>query len=83
MHFELTIKTAAPMIYTDYHAKYITYELTKRYATDNFEKLAGALVDAQVDLNPHQVGAALFAFHSPLSKGALARLRPTPGFAIR
>ncbi|MBE2233090.1 MAG: DEAD/DEAH box helicase [Anaerolinea sp.] len=35
------------------------------------EKLAGAFVDAQVDLNPHQVEAALFAFKSPLSKGAL------------
>jgi adenine-specific DNA-methyltransferase len=29
------------------------------------------LVDAQVDLNPHQIEAALFAFRSPLSKGAL------------
>ncbi len=28
-------------------------------------------VDAQVDLNPHQVEAALFAFISPLSKGAI------------
>jgi adenine-specific DNA-methyltransferase len=28
-------------------------------------------VDAQVDLNPHQVEAALFAFRSPLSRGAL------------
>ena len=27
--------------------------------------------DAQVDLNPHQIDAALFAFQSPLSKGAL------------
>ena len=35
------------------------------------EKLAGALADAQVDLNPHQVDAALFAFQSPLSKGAI------------
>src|SRR6188472_2488967 len=35
------------------------------------EKLAGALADAQVDLNPHQVEAALFAFRSPLSKGAI------------
>lgn len=59
------------MIHTDYHAKYIAHELTKRHATDNFEKLAGALVDAQVDLNPHQVDAALFAFHSPLSKVAM------------
>jgi len=56
---------------TDYHAKYFAYELTKRCASDNLEKLAGALVDAKVDLNPHQVEAALFAFNSPLSKGAL------------
>ena len=35
------------------------------------EKLAGTLLDAQVDLNPHQVEAALFAFRSPLSKGAI------------
>ena len=33
--------------------------------------LASTLVDAQVDLNPHQVDAALFAFHSPLSKGVI------------
>jgi ERCC4-related helicase len=56
---------------TDYHAKYFAYELTKRCASDSVEKLATALVDAQVDLNPHQVEAALFAFKSPLSKGAI------------
>ncbi len=28
-------------------------------------------MDAQVDLNPHQVEAALFAFKSPLSKGVI------------
>ena len=56
---------------TDYHAKYYAHELTKRCASESLEKLAGALVDAQVDLNPHQVSAALFAFKSPLSKGAL------------
>ncbi|MHB0986696.1 MAG: SNF2-related protein [Sulfuricella sp.] len=56
---------------TDYHAKYFAHELTRRCPPDSVEKLAGALVDAQVDLNPHQVDAALFAFNSPLSKGAL------------
>ena len=59
------------MIRTAYQAKYFAYELTKRHSTDDLGKLTGALVDAQVDLNPHQVDAALFAFHSPLSKGAL------------
>src|SRR5881397_2453955 len=59
------------MSLTDYHAKYFAYELTKRYASDNVEKLATVLADAQVDLNPHQVEAALFAFRSPFSKGAI------------
>ena len=56
---------------TDYHAKYFAHELTRRCPPDSVEKLTGALVDAQVDLNPHQIAAALFAFRSPLSKGAL------------
>lgn len=56
---------------TAYHAKYFAHELTKQSSSDSMQKLASALVDAQVDLNPHQVEAALFAFHSPLSKGAI------------
>src|SRR5437899_6617220 len=56
---------------TDYQAKYFAYELTKRCSSDSLEKLAGAVAGAQVDLNPHQVDAALFAFRSPLSQGAL------------
>lgn len=56
---------------TPYHAKYYAHELTKRCSSDSMEKLAGAVASAQVDLNPHQVDAALFAFNSPLSRGAL------------
>jgi adenine-specific DNA-methyltransferase len=56
---------------TPYHAKYFAHDLTKRCSSDSLEKLAGAVASAQVDLNPHQVDAALFAFNSPLSKGAL------------
>lgn len=56
---------------TSYHAKYFAYELTKRCASDSIEKLAAALSDAQVDLNPHQVEAALFAFRNPFSRGAI------------
>ena len=56
---------------TAFHAKYFAYELTKQSASDSVQKLASTLVDAQVDLNPHQVEAALFAFRSPLSKGAI------------
>jgi len=59
------------MLLTDYQAKYFAYDLTKRCPSDSVEKLAGAVASAQVDLNPHQVDAALFAFSSPLSRGAL------------
>ncbi|HRF14037.1 MAG TPA: SNF2-related protein [Bacteroidia bacterium] len=56
---------------TPYHAKYFAYELTKRYSSNSLQKFTASLADAQVDLNPHQVEAALFAFKSPLSKGAI------------
>jgi SNF2 family DNA or RNA helicase len=56
---------------TEYQAKYFAHELTRRFAPDSAEKLAGAVAGAQITLNPHQVDAALFAFSSPLSKGAL------------
>lgn len=56
---------------TDFHAKYIAHELTRRCASDSVEKLTSVLSDAQVDLNPHQIEAALFAFRNPLSRGAI------------
>ncbi|MCK6600343.1 MAG: DEAD/DEAH box helicase [Bacteroidetes bacterium] len=59
------------MTLTPFHAKYFAWELTKRSSSDTIQKLASTLVDAQVDLNPHQVEAALFAFRSPLSMGAI------------
>jgi superfamily II DNA or RNA helicase len=59
------------MSLTPYHAKYFAHELTKRSSSESVDKLASALSDAQVDLNPHQIEAALFAFRSPLSKGAI------------
>lgn len=56
---------------TNHHARLFAHELQKRCASDNVDKLAAILADAQVDLNPHQVEAALFAFRSPFSKGAI------------
>src|SRR3989344_575270 len=56
---------------TDQQAKYFAYELTKRCSSNSLEKLSSTLSNAQVDLNPHQIEAALFAFRSPLSKGAI------------
>ena len=56
---------------TDYQAKYIANYLTRRLPANDINKLTASLQDAQVDLTPHQVEAALFAFKSPLSKGAI------------
>ena len=56
---------------TDCQAKYFAYELTRQAPSNSTDKLAAAVANAQVDLNPHQVDAALFAFRSPLSRGAL------------
>jgi ERCC4-related helicase len=54
-----------------FHLKYFAFELTRRFPSNSLQKFAASLSDAQVDLNPHQVDAALFAFKSPLSKGAI------------
>ena len=56
---------------TPHQAKYYAYELLKRANSDSSEKFGATLMDAQVELNPHQVEAALFAFKSPFSKGAI------------
>lgn len=56
---------------TDYQAIYLANLLTRRLPANDIDKLTASLQDAQVDLTPHQVEAALFAFKSPLSKGAI------------
>lgn len=56
---------------TDYQAVYLAHLLTKRLPANDIDKLTASLQDAQVDLTPHQVDAALFAFKSPLSRGAI------------
>lgn len=55
---------------TDYHASYYAHELSRVGGT-GVDRLGRALFDACVDLNPHQIEAALFALRSPLSKGVL------------
>src|SRR5262245_8819568 len=56
---------------TIFHSNYYAYELTRQFSSEKFEKLSQSLFNATVDLNPHQIDAALFAFRSPLSRGAI------------
>lgn len=58
-------------IITPYQAKYYANLLTSRSVGDRLESLSQSLLSAAVDINPHQVEAALFAFRSPLSKGVV------------
>lgn len=55
--------------YTDIHGQYLSHRITlEGLDEDNFAK---SLSTARVDMNPHQVEAALFALKSPLHKGVL------------
>src|SRR5215813_2655297 len=56
---------------TIFHSNYYAHELTRRFSSEKFEKLSQSLFNATVDLNPHQIEAALFAFRSPLFRGAI------------
>lgn len=56
---------------TPYHAKYFAHELTRHRSASGVDRLSQSLFDAAVDLNPHQIDAALFALANPLSRGVL------------
>ncbi|MGC8731004.1 MAG: SNF2-related protein [Halothiobacillaceae bacterium] len=56
---------------TPHQSQYVAWLLTRRAAGDSVESLASTLVDSQVDLNPHQIDAALFACRNPLSRGVI------------
>lgn len=58
---------------TPHQSQYFAWLLTRRAAGDSVESLASTLVDSQVDLNPHQVEAALFACRNPLSRGVIRK----------
>lgn len=55
--------------YTPYHSQYMAHRITLSGLGD--EAFAKSLSTARVDMNPHQVDAALFALQSPLSKGVI------------
>src|SRR3990167_8850486 len=50
---------------------YLAYKLTEKRSISDPEKLNNSIRSANIDLNPHQVDAAIFAFKSPLSRGAI------------
>lgn len=56
---------------TPLHQLLYAHELTLKRASGDMRKMDAPLSSAKVDLNPHQIDAALFAFKCPMSKGAI------------
>lgn len=56
---------------TKYHAKYYANLLTQKAVGGELTTISQSLLSSSVDINPHQIDAALFAFKSPLSKGVV------------
>lgn len=56
---------------TPFHSAYWSLLLTTAGPSGSIAHLARSIAGARVDLNPHQVDAALFALRSPLSRGVL------------
>ncbi|MDX2043529.1 MAG: SNF2-related protein [Acidobacteriota bacterium] len=55
--------------YTVFQSQYLAHLLT--LDGDSADKLSRSIAAAKIDLNPHQVDAAMFALRSPLSKGVI------------
>ncbi len=57
--------------YTPHQSKYFAEQILLQRPQSSIDGLVSAMSGVKVDLNPHQVDAALFAVKSPLSSGAL------------
>lgn len=56
---------------TPHQARYCAEELLCRRADEALGRLSHSLLDTRVELNPHQIDAALFALQNPLQQGVL------------
>lgn len=56
---------------TQFHSKYFAHALTLKRTSGDIKSLTRSIANACVDLNPHQVHAALCALRSPLSMGVI------------
>ena len=52
-------------------AQYLAQLLTLKNPANSVTKLGRSVLNSTIDLTPHQIDAALFAFQNPLSKGAI------------
>src|ERR1700722_10201492 len=55
--------------YSPYHSLYLAHRITLEGVSD--DAFAKSLSTARVEMNPHQVDAALFALQPPIPRGAI------------
>ena len=55
--------------FNEYHGTYLSHRITLEGRDE--DAFAKSLQTARVETKPHQVDSALFALHSPLSKGVI------------
>ncbi|MCL2724915.1 MAG: DEAD/DEAH box helicase [Polyangiaceae bacterium] len=68
--FDRFARLRIPM-FTPFHAKFWANSLRLARNGGGIDAISRSIGNARVDLNPHQVDAALFALRSPYSKGVL------------
>jgi len=59
------------MTLSPHQACYFAHDLTRLGEVGELDRLSTTLFDSKVDLNPHQIDAALFAMSNPLQKGVI------------
>ena len=52
-------------------AKYWALEVLSSHNQEDINNISGSLGTSKIDLNPHQINAAMFALQSPISQGVI------------
>ncbi len=55
----------------NYKNKYWAYEILGSQSKSELSKVSGAISSSNIDLNPHQIQASIFALQSPISQGVI------------
>lgn len=59
------------MVLNSFDLIYWSQKLTLKKSAGQLERLTSLLAKATIDLHPHQIHAAMYAFNSPLSRGCI------------
>jgi ERCC4-related helicase len=59
------------MIKTPFLQRYVAEKITLQKMAGSISRLSSVLAKATIELNPYQISAALYAFNSPLQRGAI------------